>query len=443
MSTSVRKFQPRQRNTSASAPAATATSVQQVFKGLVERNKNTIEFQLAPTKVEFANVLRRAIITEVESVAFRADIMTDGSTGDVQILKNSTPMSNEMIAHRVGLIPVHVSNPLEWNPEEYTFELNVTNTSADSKDVVATDFQVMKYRGPEEDPLPTPSVEFFHPNPISQETSLLAVLKGRVGSQEPETLHIKAKATLGIGRENARFNPVAQCAYKYTLDKDPERLKEFFEKWLVAHKKVNPAELEQNPSRKKELEREFATMEIQRCFLTDEGGEPYSYDFVLESVGVLSPYYIVARAIQVLQEKCVKYASIDTGDVPEGLRVTPADARMKGYDFLFDSEDHTLGALLQTWMDLNQIDKGEITYVGYKIPHPLKDQMLLRVGVEDGKELTARQAVAAAARGCLGMFRGWGQGWSALGGTAATPAPTATMRQALQKAATARRFPQT
>lgn len=436
-----RKFTPR----SKTAVAATAAPVAiPVFKGLNQRDRTTIEFQLAPVKVEYANVLRRAILTEVESVAFRADIMTDGSTADVEVLKNSTPMSNEMLAHRIGLLPIHIANPLEWNPDEYTFELNVSNTSPDPLDVKAADIQVLKQRGPEEDPLPVPSTEFFHLNPVSQDTALIAVLKGRVGTQEPEVLHFKAKATVGIGRENARFIPVSQCSYKYTIDKDTERQKEFFEKWLTNHKKVAPADLESNPTRKGELQREFATMEIQRCFLVDEAGEPFSFDFTVDSVGVQNPVSIVARAIQALQEKCMKYSTLDTGDLPETVRIGPADARMKGYDFLFGSEDHTLGTLFQTWMDINLIGTGtgtQITFVGYKVPHPLKDEMLLRVGVEDGKELTARQAVAEAARGCLAMFKSWENSWAALGGSAAAAKPSTTMREALQKAAIARRFP--
>jgi DNA-directed RNA polymerase subunit D len=444
MSSAARRFVPRSK--AAAPPPAQPAPTPNVFKGLSQRNRTTIEFQLAPTKVEYANTLRRAILTEVETVAFRADIMTDGTTADVHVIKNSTPMSNEMLAHRVGLIPVHVANPLDWNPDEYSFELNVTNTSADPLDVKASDIRVLKDRGPDEEPLPIPSTEFFHLNPVSQDTALIAVLKGRVGTQEPETLHFKATATVGLGRENARFIPTNICTYKYTIDKDSGRQKEFFEKWLTNHKKVNPAELETNATRKSELEREFQTMEIQRCYLVDESGEPYSYDFLIESVGVLNPTYIVARALQALQEKCMKYASIDTGDLPDTVRVGPADARMKGYDFLFAGEDHTLGNLFQTWMDLNLLgtESGtQITFVGYKVPHPLKDEVLLRVGVEDGKELTARQAVAEAARGCLAMFKGWEQSWAALGGSAGTVAPSATMRDALQKAAAARRFPRT
>jgi hypothetical protein len=49
--------------------------------------------------------------------------------------------------------------------------------------------------------------------------------------------------------------------------------------------------------------------------------------------------------------------------------------------------------------------KPKITYAGYCVPHPLRDEMVLRIGVEDGEESTARIAVAAAANGCAKMFR--------------------------------------
>jgi DNA-directed RNA polymerase subunit L len=369
---------------------------------------------MEPTHVTYANTLRRTIITDVETVAFASDIAGDGSTTDVAISKNSTAMSNEMLAHRIGLLPIHVENPLEWDPDEYTFKLDITHDSTEQRDVVASDIQVFKNRGPEEEPLPVPSVQFFHPDPVTHDTSLLAILKGRVGTQEPEVLSFTARATVGTGRQNARFMPVtSRCAYAYTRDDSEERKKELFTAWLTNHKKVNPTEIESNSTRKGELEREFATMEIQRCYKMDARGEPFSFDFVVESVGVLDPKYIVARALEVLQKKLLAYASIDSGDLPETLKMRPADARMKGFDFLFQQEDHTLGNLLSTWMERNMMEKDEISFVGYKVPHPLRDEMLLRVGVESGKDTDARAAIAKAARSCAQMFADWLAQWSA------------------------------
>ena len=384
-----------------------------VFKRVSRESPTLIRFQMNPTLVGYANTLRRTMITDVETVAFRADIGTDGSTTDVVITANSTPMSNEMLAHRIGLIPIHVTNPVEWNPDKYTFSLNITNNDTDPLDIVASDIQVFEQRGAEEEPLPVPSVQFFHPDPVTHDTSLLTVLKGRIGTQEPETLTFTAKATVGTGRENACFMPVtSRCAYGYTRDEDPEKKKEIFTLWLDKHKKVNSTELESNPTRKGELEREFETMEAQRCYMMDENGEPFSFDFMVESVGVLDPVYIVARAIEVMQSKLLRYGSIDSGDLPDTMKVRPADARMKGFDFTFRKEDHTLGNLLQTYMDKNMMDGGEITFVGYKVPHPLRDEMVLRVGVDSGKDTDARAAVAKAARECAQMFKSWAAQWA-------------------------------
>lgn len=402
----------------ATAAAPATRAVDSVFKDLKRDNPNTIKFRLEPTQVSYANTLRRSMITDVETVGFKSDITETGTTSDIIITKNSTPMSNEMLAHRIGLIPLHIERPTEWNPSEYTFKLNVVNDSTIPLDVVAADIQVYKNRGPEEDPLLVPSVQFFHPDPVTRDTALLAVLKGRVGTQEPEALSFEAVATVGTGRQNAQFMPVtSRCAYGYTRDDSEERKKELFTTWLINHKKVNATELESNSTRKGELEREFATMEIQRCYKIDERGEPYSFDFIVESVGVLDPVYVVHRAIEVLQKKLLVYASIDSGDLPESLKIRPADARMKGFDFIFQQEDHTLGNLLSTWMEQNEYDAGEITFVGYKVPHPLRDEMLLRVGVESGKDVDARAAVAKAARACAQMFTDWLSQWTALAGT--------------------------
>jgi DNA-directed RNA polymerase subunit L/DNA-directed RNA polymerase alpha subunit len=401
------------------APAAAARSrappADSVFKNVTRdpESKNVLKFCLDPTLVGYANTLRRTMITDVETVAFRADINEQGLTTDVSITKNSTPMSNEMLAHRIGLLPIHIATPLQWNPEKYSFSLNVTNDSTEPMDVVAADIQVSRINGPEEEPTLLPGKEFFHPDPVTQDTALIAVLKGRVGKQEAESLVFSAKATLGTGRENAAFMPVtSRCAYGYSRDDNPELKKEIYTNWLNKHKKVNITELESNPTRKGELEREFETMEVQRCYKKNERGEPYSFDFIVESVGVLDPKYIVARALDILQAKVLKYSSIDSGDLPEGLKVRPADARMKGFDFTFQKEDHTMGNLLQTWMEANLMDAGEITFVGYKVPHPLRDEMVLRVGVESGKDTDARAAVAKAARACAQMFKSWGAQWA-------------------------------
>jgi len=385
------------------------------FKNLKKTGENTLQFTLAPTHVSYANTLRRAVLTMVETVGFNADIEdSSGRTTDVVITKNSTPMSNEMLAHRIGLLPIHVEAPLLWKPEEYTFEISAKNETNDSMDITADNIIVKKVGGiaQGDEPQAVPSRQFFHPHRLTGDTPLLTVLKGRVGAQAPEELECKMIARMGTGRQNARYTPVSQCSYKYTVDPDEAKKKEVFTNWLTSSKKVNLAELETNSTRKGELEREFATMEAARCFL-EKDGEPYSFDFTIESIGVLSPETIVARALVVLQSRCMRYATINVGDLPENLKIVPADGALQGFDFLFTQEDHTLGNLFQTWIEQNAMvaadgAETDISFVGYKVPHPLRDEMLLRIGVErDGQQVTARSAVARAAKGCADMFASW------------------------------------
>lgn len=405
---------------------------------------NTIQFRMAPTHVAYANTLRRLCMIAVETVGFRADMNDKGETTDVVIRANSTPMTNEMLAHRVGLLPVFYEKPTEWDPEKYKFTLDVSNTSKDFRDVTASDFRVKEKRG--DDWVEVPASRFFAPNPVTGETSLLAVLKPQMPGAKPEEIQIEARATTGVGRENARFIPTAQCAYAYTKDTDPEHLKKAFEDWLARAKKISAASLEQDAEKRDVLLREFNTLEANRCTLKDDNGEPYSFDFTVESVGVLTPEYIVARALENGAALCDRYSS---AALPEDVTVQFADIKMVAIDFIFQRQDHTLGHLVQAWLDANLVGNGEITYAGYDVPHPLRDEMIIRIGVAgmDTAEKIARNALNQAMVGCAAMFRGWRAEWSGIAGRgpAAAPAgapvlaPVKLKRQVLKPAAASKK----
>ena len=379
------------------------------FKNIHYDGKEILKFQLVNTHVSYANTLRRVILTEVPSVNFRAEIKKDGSTSDINIQRNTTAMSNEMLAHRIGLVLVH-ANPKEWDSEKYSFELNVENNTNDLIDVKVSDINV--YEQTESGPILVPNTKFFHPDPITHDTCLLAVLKPKIGNALPEAIAFKAKASVGIGRENMRFSPVSQCSYGYTRDDSPEKVKEVFVRWLDRHKKINYMELESDTDRKKILEREFNTMEVARCYLTNDKNEPNSFDFTVETAGVFNPLDIVIEALKVIEQKCFVYAALDKGDLPENVKIQPTKKEARGFDVYFQNEDHTLGNLLTSWMDEYLIDTqglrdGSIQFCGYCVPHPLRDEMLMTIIAKD--DLVCRKAIASAAMNCGKMFASWAE----------------------------------
>ena len=406
-----------------------------VFQNIEKVNTNTLTFTMSPVNVTYANTLRRAIQTEVEIVGFRADMLEDGSTSDVKIYKNTTPMSNEMLADRIGLLPIVMDSEGWSDKEKILFRLHVVNDTEDVRLVTASDFECLERRPDAEERVRIPNTRFFRPDPITQETAIIAVLKPLVQGQKPEEIHLEAWASLGKGREHTRFNPTCQCSYGYTRDEDPVRIQELWKTWLISQKKVDVADLEKDSDRKAMLEREFRSLEIYRCYKIDSKKEPYSYDFTVESIGAVGVEKIVSNALASVATLCEKYASIDRGDLPDRLDIRPADARMKGFDLWFGGEDHTLGNLLQTWLVDNKVGRveedGGVDFVGYKVPHPLRDEMLLRIGVEDPSkkfdEGAVRLAVAEAAKACAEMFRTWSVQWSASSASASSSASTSSV----------------
>lgn len=401
------------------------------FSNIRTPDRNTTTFTLQPLTVTYANTLRRLMHSHVETIGFRSAIAADGTTGDIVIEVNDTPMTNEMLAHRFGLIPIHVKDPMNFKVDNFTFKIDVRNDTDRTLDVTSEDIQVFEQRSPDSEPVRVATDVFFPADPITKRHILIATLKGKqFGQSKGEGISLKAKASLHNGRENAAFIPVSQCSYVNTPDSNPEKLRATYERWLRLAKKLSPRDIAEDDARRQALEKEFNTMEVARCYLQDERGEPYSYDFTIESVGVLSADAIIRRACTVAEGMCMRYANVDSGALPEDLTMQPTDKQMMGFDLFFQGHDYTLGYMLQTWIVENLIDGDAeptdvVNYAGCIVPHPLHDVMRLTIGVTDGQEASARAALAAAARGCADIFRRLRAEWQAATGKTATAAATA------------------
>ena len=399
-----------------------SSETSQIFWNLATvDNENTMTFQIRDTEVAYVNTLRRTILTGVETLAFNSKMNETGATSDVKILTNTTPMTNEMLADRIGLIPIHVNaetwSAEGWDKDLFEFRLSMENNTNNTMPVKAEHIEVFKKGMADEGYVryAPGNKEFFHPDPVTGDTCLIAVLKAKQPNQAPQKIEFVARATVGIGQQHIRWCPVSQCSYSYTIDTDAGRQQQFFERWLENNKKLSMQALNDDPQKKEAMIREFQTMEVQRCYKINETGEPSSFDFVVESIATLPIFQIIEKALYNIEKKCARYS----GELPNDVRVVPADARMKGFDFYFPNEDHTLGNLFQSYMEANQMDT-EITYVGYKVPHPLRAEMVLRVGVDfptdkarDGKQIVARAAISRAAAGCALLFRQWREDWVA------------------------------
>jgi len=362
-------------------------------------NKLAGQFTLYNTSTTVANTLRRAILTATRSVSFRANL-TNPSDSGITITKNNSAVFNEMLAHRLTLLPVAL--PTTENLADYTFTLHVVNDTRTVKHVTAQDFTITK--GGE----PISSKSVFPADPITGQASLLVSLRPRWNPEQPaEEIELMARPVVGTGREHMGFSPVSQCSFMNTINLDPVAQDTHYAEWLLAFKNWVA-----DPSHRQEWE----NMSIQRCFLKGEDGEPNSFDFTVESVGIRPVKEIVTEGIQAVIALVSEYA--------ENPRITFTDtnSRMNGVDVIFENQDHTLGNLLQVIItDLYLSDARSpdthVNYVGYKVPHPLHKYMTLRIGfIKDTADMEglARAVVMRAATEAKIIFEKLAEAWGSV-----------------------------
>lgn len=393
--------------------------------------KLTLSFTLDQTTTTIANTLRRCILSETRSVGFRADL-TDPKDPGVVIRKNTSVIFNEMLAHRLTLVPLGVVRIDDFVPANYQCVLAVKNdrkgsSAADILHVSAGQFHVLEKQadGSFADVGEAAAAAMFPADPITGDSSLLISLRAQWNpEQPPEEVDLTAYPIVGRGRDFSGFCPVSQCTFANTRDTDPVREDQFFKDWLLAFKKIE-ATAEVPAPTLASYKKEWNTMAAQRCFLLDPAtGEPNSFDFVIESVGIRPVRDIVAEGIKSVIDLVKPYAVAETALDTIGVTIQPADSRMDGLDLMFDGQEHTLGNLLQAIITEIYITNGgaesPISYAAYKVRHPLKREMTLRLGFRAGYQGEpkgiVRQVLVTAANQAISIFESLGRSWASLVG---------------------------
>jgi hypothetical protein len=256
---------------------------------VVSRSDSHITFTVEDVDVAIVNSLRRIILAEIPNVAFTIDL--HGGESDVIIHKNLSSLHNEYMMHRLSLVPLcfdeeEIEN---FEKEKYRFVLNVKNKGNEMLDVTTADFAIYDANGNRMDTL---AKKVFPANPITKDHILLTRLKPNfMDPEKGDELNIEARAVLSVARTNACWAPVSIATFYNNVDEIKAQ-----EAFGVFQSKNTGL------SRQEALER-FNTLERQRCFKTNEYGEPCSFTFTVESECRMSPSYIVRKAFEVLIAK--------------------------------------------------------------------------------------------------------------------------------------------
>jgi len=161
---------------------------------LVEKNDVTMRLVIQGVDVPFMNALRRIMLAEVPSMAI----------DEVVIIENSSVLHDEILAHRLGLIPLKTDLDSYNLPEECSckseFGCNLCRVAL-TLEVEASENEMTIYSGdlkPE-----NPDIK-----PISDKIPIVKLAPG-------QKIKLEAYARLGKGKHHAKWQPVSMCTYKY------------------------------------------------------------------------------------------------------------------------------------------------------------------------------------------------------------------------------------
>lgn len=146
-------------------------------------------FTLSGASTGFANAFRRAMIGEVPTLAIE----------DVRIYDNTSALFDEMLAHRIGLIP------LKTDLSSYSTQDNCSCGGAGCPGCTST------YTLSVEGPRTVMSSDLIPQDPkavpVFDNIPIVKLTKG-------QKLVIEARAILNTGREHAKWQPTLVCGYK-------------------------------------------------------------------------------------------------------------------------------------------------------------------------------------------------------------------------------------
>ncbi len=256
---------------------------------ILEKDDRKIKLMIEEASLPLVNAIRRLAISDVPTLAI----------DEVAFLDNTSVLYDEIIAHRLGLVPLTTDLSRFKSPEECEGANPINNPECYTRlflDVEAKrDYEII-YSGDLQSEDPTVK-------PVSDKIPIAILAKG-------QKITLEAYARLGRGREHIKWSPVSVSAHKYV----PEIIIDV-EKCTLCGKCVEECPRNILLIEDKTL-KIINALECTLCKACEEVCEPRairvswvenSYILTIESTGALPPEVIVSEAARFLERKAGEF----------------------------------------------------------------------------------------------------------------------------------------
>ncbi len=247
---------------------------------VLEKTNNKLVFVLDGSTTAFANGLRRVMISEIPVL----------SIDSIRVLDNNSILFDEVISHRLGLIP------LDFDPKKFNFpeDCSCKGEGCPSCEVVFA----LERTGP----AIVHSSDLKSSNKDVEPSSPDFVIAELLDSQ---SLKLEAFARLGKGSKHAKWQ-AANVTYGYYPELEVSG-KEKFEKYI----KKLPQNLFVEKAGKYALA-DPTKLDLykkceEECDAIKIAVDDTKFVFKVESMSGLKPEYVVSKATEILEEKASEF----------------------------------------------------------------------------------------------------------------------------------------
>lgn len=256
---------------------------------ILEKTDRSLIFVIEGISIEMINAIRRIITIEVPCFAI----------DEVIILKNESPLYDEILSHRLGMIPIksdleHYNLPRDC--ECGGFGCPLCQVSLTCEVTNETNKPIVVYSG---------DLKSNDPNitPVNDKIPILKIDKG-------SKIILECYAILGLAKDHVRFSSVSNCVYRYypTIDFDESKIKDLEEKALIA--KLCPEKLFEFTNDTLKLKKDYwKTCNICKACEKNTDGKikvgwkDDTYIFSLESDGVYPFELVLKKTFEIFIEK--------------------------------------------------------------------------------------------------------------------------------------------